>query len=505
MFSQAILSVVVATGSYRRRAAGTRRTARRQAVSLLCALALLAASPRAGTADDTPTPSPTETSTATPLPTETPTSTPTETGTTTPTPAPTVTPTASPTMTASNSPTQTATPSATRTATNTPTATPTPTPAPDPQWGYWFIWNQPLSTPGPCAFDLYRNLAVQLIARTATFEQTAIQDPSDLRNLVRGIYISPGLTSTEYDALRNLVKPGGVIEQFVYLGGVAIINAAGATTDQANIAPDGVGITVGPHDAETILDGSHPYITGLGTGGFPLSPTDFDNEHWGAQIDLGIVDPLPGGTHTVLQNSAGPSWIEYRHGDGRVIVTTLNYCAVADYTTLEPSQRNATANLLFYGTFYSGAAFTPAPTATATIRPTLTPIPTRTNTRKPTPTPTPTPSPTDTATATPTLTFTVTATPSCTATETATPTASSTATATLTATATPTPACPGDCNATGSVTVDEILLLVNITLGNRPVEDCPAGDTSHDGQLTADEVLTAVNTALSGCPGTPGG
>jgi len=64
---------------------------------------------------------------------------------------------------------------------------------------------------------------------------------------------------------------------------------------------------------------------------------------------------------------------------------------------------------------------------------------------------------------------------------------------------TATPACAGDCNGDGSVTIDDILGMVNIALGNRPLSDCPAGDSDHDGWITVDEILAAVNSALNGC------
>jgi hypothetical protein len=60
--------------------------------------------------------------------------------------------------------------------------------------------------------------------------------------------------------------------------------------------------------------------------------------------------------------------------------------------------------------------------------------------------------------------------------------------------------CIGDCNSDGSVTVDELLTMVNIALGNAPASDCTAGDASTDGQITVDEILTAVGNALNGCP-----
>jgi hypothetical protein len=51
------------------------------------------------------------------------------------------------------------------------------------------------------------------------------------------------------------------------------------------------------------------------------------------------------------------------------------------------------------------------------------------------------------------------------------------------------------------VTVDEILTMVNIALGNAPVTTCEAGDANGDGQITVDEILAAVNDALNGCGG----
>ncbi len=62
---------------------------------------------------------------------------------------------------------------------------------------------------------------------------------------------------------------------------------------------------------------------------------------------------------------------------------------------------------------------------------------------------------------------------------------------------TPTPTfCVGDCDGTGTVTVDEILTLVNLALGN--------GGACADGLSVGvipdvSQVLQAVNNALNGC------
>jgi hypothetical protein len=40
---------------------------------------------------------------------------------------------------------------------------------------------------------------------------------------------------------------------------------------------------------------------------------------------------------------------------------------------------------------------------------------------------------------------------------------------------------------------------VNIALGNTSVAACRPGDANADGQITVDEVLAAVHNALNGC------
>jgi hypothetical protein len=54
--------------------------------------------------------------------------------------------------------------------------------------------------------------------------------------------------------------------------------------------------------------------------------------------------------------------------------------------------------------------------------------------------------------------------------------------------------CSGDCNSDGSVSIDEIVQLVNAALGN--AIECP--DTA--GGVTVDLIVSAVTYALSGCP-----
>ena len=52
----------------------------------------------------------------------------------------------------------------------------------------------------------------------------------------------------------------------------------------------------------------------------------------------------------------------------------------------------------------------------------------------------------------------------------------------------------------GSVTVNELILGVNIALGSADVGDCEAFDENGDGMVGINELITAVNNALDGCP-----
>ncbi|MGD9765682.1 MAG: choice-of-anchor Q domain-containing protein [Candidatus Binatia bacterium] len=76
---------------------------------------------------------------------------------------------------------------------------------------------------------------------------------------------------------------------------------------------------------------------------------------------------------------------------------------------------------------------------------------------------------------------------------------------TPTLTPTPTPratstACVGDCNGDGVVTVDEIVLMINIALNLLPASACLSGDADQSGTITVDEIITAIDNALNGCP-----
>lgn len=60
--------------------------------------------------------------------------------------------------------------------------------------------------------------------------------------------------------------------------------------------------------------------------------------------------------------------------------------------------------------------------------------------------------------------------------------------------------CTGDCDGGADVTVDEVLTMVGIALGDHPLAACPLADQSCDAAVTVEEVLTGVDNALQGCP-----
>jgi Tol biopolymer transport system component len=61
--------------------------------------------------------------------------------------------------------------------------------------------------------------------------------------------------------------------------------------------------------------------------------------------------------------------------------------------------------------------------------------------------------------------------------------------------------CPGECSGDGQVTVTELIVGVNIVLGNAMLAECPVFDTNDDGRVTINELIAAVGAALNGCPG----
>jgi hypothetical protein len=63
------------------------------------------------------------------------------------------------------------------------------------------------------------------------------------------------------------------------------------------------------------------------------------------------------------------------------------------------------------------------------------------------------------------------------------------------------PSCPGDCDRDGEATVDELVNVVNLALGNRRVAACASADRSKDFRITVEEIAAALQNVLVGCIG----
>lgn len=59
--------------------------------------------------------------------------------------------------------------------------------------------------------------------------------------------------------------------------------------------------------------------------------------------------------------------------------------------------------------------------------------------------------------------------------------------------------CPGDCDASGAVRVDELVRGVNIALGSLTLDYCNEFDRNGNGAVEINELIQAVNAALNGC------
>jgi hypothetical protein len=58
----------------------------------------------------------------------------------------------------------------------------------------------------------------------------------------------------------------------------------------------------------------------------------------------------------------------------------------------------------------------------------------------------------------------------------------------------------GDCDLSGNVTVDEIIVGTNIALGEAAIELCYEADIDSSDSIQVDEIVTGVNSALNGAP-----
>jgi cysteine-rich repeat protein len=63
--------------------------------------------------------------------------------------------------------------------------------------------------------------------------------------------------------------------------------------------------------------------------------------------------------------------------------------------------------------------------------------------------------------------------------------------------------CAGDCNETSQIEVVDVVIGMNIALGNASLESCPSWDLNGDARVSIDELLFGVSELQNGCPPAP--
>jgi hypothetical protein len=380
-------------------------------------------------------------------------------------------------------------------------------------------------------------ISVSLLFRYATTrpDGTTPLPAQSLALTVSGIYIVPwnmyinALTAgatTANDTSANATLPMSALSTNIQVGS-ANGRAVGLPTQPVLFANGQLGMG-GQYDAIVTLNSGLPFLFTR-----PPAPGDFDAlrtiEHemdealgLGSYLNAGATDLRPqdlfswsaagvrnlmssgvryfsidGGATDIIGFNQSPTgdfgdWLSGMCPAPSPLVQDAFNCKgdVGDLTPTSPES----VNLDVIG-YDLAAATAPTPTVAPSNTPTLTKIPTATAT----------PAPSSTATTPPTLTATpvASATPTNTLSGTQAPTPTSGAmTATATAIPSPTAAatCVGDCGGAGSVSIGNLITLVNIALGSAQPTACPNG-VPNGAQVTISLLIQAVNNALNGCAG----
>ncbi len=516
--------------------------------------------PPTATVTDTRTPTLTSTVTETPTPTPTVTignsPTPTDTRTPTPTrPTETATVTVTPTVTLTRTPTRTLTPTRTAVpfASRTPTSTGATNTAPLLSVG------NALGVPGGevtivVTFDPGDQLVIgtQNTIVFDTFVHVALLGngtPNCAANPFLGALSSPSFecanpscSGIEVFIFRPLGGPplpaATLYACQVVVDPLAPVDATQALTMQFPTAYGPIGnplVTSGNGGAILVVGSLPPTATATLTptrtsSRTPSStatatrtgPTDTPSETpTGSMTPTSSITPTPENTSTAsvtrtVTNTRTPT-------QTRTPTATRSVTPTASPTASTTGTRTATPTRTPTITGSIPASLTPTLTPTRTATGTAIDTATRTGTRTPTPTrtavatesvsPGASPTPTSTASGTPELSPTPpvdTATPTAQDTPTVTPASTMTHSPTSTPppSATPTVAgCHGDCDGDDTVSIDELVLAVNISLGQQPVSACRAIDRNGSGEVTIDEIILAIANAQAGCgpplPDTP--
>lgn len=460
------------------------------------------------TATTTRTPSPTATNSPTRTSTFTPTLTPTATATRTPTNTPTFTPTRTATVTATNSPTRTPTFTPTHTPTATPTRTPTNTPTATSTASATFTRTQsptasnspsrtptltttrtPTATSSPTRTNTFTPTPTRSATITRTQSPTASNTPSRTRTFTPTSTRSATPTTTRtttptatltHSATITRTQSPTVSRSPSRTRTFTPTNTRSATptstptasstrtsTRSATATPT---LTLTITHTPTVTRTRTPTVLPVVTTGTPtLTPTN-------TQVLTGTptetASPVPTSSRTPTATQSATATASTAPTATFTITTTHTGTATAVATDTQSPTATHTQTVTASVTGARTATTTESPVPTVTPPATVTPTDTETTTPAPTTTPTadPTPSPTEAA-----------------------PTPSPSVTPSMTA------ACPGDCDGSLIVTIDELVRAVNIALDAQSVDACPPADIDRGGGVTVDELVRAVNAALRGC------
>ncbi len=61
--------------------------------------------------------------------------------------------------------------------------------------------------------------------------------------------------------------------------------------------------------------------------------------------------------------------------------------------------------------------------------------------------------------------------------------------------------CAGDCNFDGQTTVDELVTMARVLLGDAPFNACLLGDANHNGKIGVDDVVAGIASVIGNCHG----
>ncbi len=107
------------------------------------------------------------------------------------------------------------------------------------------------------------------------------------------------------------------MKEFVESGGIVVVMGVAPSASSLDVDPGGV--DADPYrgtGSATISDPTHPWLTGSGIGGVPLTAAEFDPFSTGGRASFVNV---PGGSAaTIVENASGPVVVEYFLGPGRI-------------------------------------------------------------------------------------------------------------------------------------------------------------------------------------------